>query len=316
MAELSQYWRDGLEGLKPSVNINEPQPGFYKLRRAKDGPWLPVAIWLGSDGELLCRVGPDREDPHEIWSWCAGNCVSIGDARHAFENGSWPGDAPFPASHNSPPEEEEKSLSQKITYCATSALDWLKKSGIKDQTTSDIAANYRAELNSLKKQADAERVAEKKPHLDASRDVDKRWKPFIEEADGVAKKLRDALSEYMRNEEAKARAEAVAKQRAEEERLKKVREEELKHAPLDSVLEPAPPPPKVEPRKVTSGGQYGRKTALRTQVVYQITDYEAALAHAKNHPDVVAAVLKVVRAQAKSGATVPGVTKKEERVAA
>jgi hypothetical protein len=68
--------------------------------------------------------------------------------------------------------------------------------------------------------------------------------------------------------------------------------------------------------RVQAGGQRGRKAGLRTITKYVITDYAAALAHVKDHPDVIEAVTKVAAAQAKAGATVPGVETQTEQVAA
>ena len=70
-----------------------------------------------------------------------------------------------------------------------------------------------------------------------------------------------------------------------------------------------------EPVRIQSGGQRGRKASLRTLTKYELSDYAAALAHVREHPDVVAAVEKVAFAQARAGATVPGVRSYEEKVA-
>lgn len=305
------------------IHADKPIPGFYKLRDHKGGPWIPVAIW-DRDGTLVCRVGAEERNPLDVWTFCAGNPVSKEDAKHAFLHGAWPGDAPPVAGDNS----KDLTLSEQISDYAARALEWLK--GIKsvhDQKTADMASNYRAELMRLKKEAEAAHKTEKAPYLEAGREVDNKWKPVIGEATGAAETLRDALTKFMRAEEERQRKEAEAARKAEEERIRKERErieaeqaKLMREDPIAALTSDAPElpdlPPPVEPVKVQVGGQRGRKTGLRTVGKWVVEDYAKALEHVKDHPDVVAAVEKVARAQAKAGATVPGMKLIQEKVAA
>ena len=66
----------------PQVNkLGPPEPGFYRLRLVKNGPWVPVRIWL-EDGErdpetneltsdqvLRAKVGDQDRDPLKIWTF-------------------------------------------------------------------------------------------------------------------------------------------------------------------------------------------------------------------------------------------------------
>ncbi|NJM13184.1 MAG: hypothetical protein HC889_16125 [Synechococcaceae cyanobacterium SM1_2_3] len=82
------WWRAALAGQKPAIT-SEPHPGYYRRRLVKDGPWVPVAIWLDqqldADGELtqperlLCAVNGKRADPAEEWLWVCNNPVSYYD---------------------------------------------------------------------------------------------------------------------------------------------------------------------------------------------------------------------------------------------
>jgi hypothetical protein len=323
MADEWQFWRNALAGKQQDIDANSPQCGFYKKRDGKGGKWLPVMIRFDGDGVLRCRVGDDSSaDPHEVWTWCAGNPVSKEDAKAAFETGSFPGEVAGIGDNSG-----DLSLAEQITDFASRALAWLRKSGIKDKQTSDIAANYRAELLRMAKVADSEREKEKRPLLEASRAVDAKFKPLVEEATTAANELRDGLTKWMREEEARLEAERRAKweaekaaaakawQEAEAQRAKQMQEDPI--AALTSDPEPLPDlPPPPEPVKVQAGGQRGRKTGFREVTKYVVTDYAAALAHVKDHPDVRASVEKVCAAQAKAGATVPGVETKIEKVAA
>ena len=321
MSDDFQNWRDALAGNDVALHADLPHPGYYKLRKGKDGPYQPVAIWR-KDGHLVCRVAGEMVDPLSVWTWCADKPVSKDAAKQAFETGSWPGDVAI--GHNS----GDMSLADEIKDAVNQALEWLKSSGVKDKTTMDMAANYRARLLDLSKKADAERDAKVRPHLDAQREINGTYKPLVDSAKSAADTVREALSKYMAAEDAKARAAAAEAARIENEKRMaeyKRQQEEAEKARLASVANEVPPPPPppiaapvfVAPAevKVQAGGQRGKKASLRTLTRYEMTDYAAALAHVKDHPDVIAAVEKAAFAQARAGATVPGVSSFIEKVA-
>lgn len=295
------WWRAAIGGNAGPIHADKPECGFFKMRVGKDGPWQPVAIWRGNDGQMVCRVADKMRDPREIWTYVAKNPVAKEVAKAAFDTGRFPDEVPL-IGDNAPPDE---TLFGAITRVACDAIEWLTKHGIKDKTSGDMCANYRAQLLDLRKRADAEREAEKRPHIDAGRAVDAKFKPIIECADTAAGQLRDALTLYMRAEEAKLDA---ARKVEADARAKLMRDD-----PVAALTSPEQP---ELPIKVQAGGQRGRKTGLRTVTVYEMTDYPAALAHCQGHPDVVAAVRKVACAQAKAGAAVPGVEARQEKVAA
>jgi hypothetical protein len=315
MSDQFQWWRDALAGKAGPINANEPQPGYFKLRQGKDGPWLPVAIWWNKDDELVCRVADKARDPHDVWVSCAGNPVAKDAAKQAFETGSWPGDVGI--GHNS----GDLSLADEIAEARDQALQWLTTAGVTDKVSADKAANYRARLLDLGKKADAERDAKVRPHLEAQKTINAEYKPLVEDAKAVADTLRAALSKYLAAEEEKARKAAAEAARVENEKrmaeYKRQQEAATKAAPKDEPPLPLGAPVFVapEPVKLQAGGQRGKKASLRTITRYEITDYAAALAHVANSPDVRAAVEKAAFAQARAGVTVPGVNSYEERVA-
>lgn len=323
MSDIWQWWRDALAGKNPEIHADQPQCGFYKKRDGKGGKWLPVMIRYDADDVLRCRVGGDSSvDPHDAWTWCAGNPISKEDAKVAFETGSFPGEIAVIGDNSG-----DLSLAEQIGDFVTRALDWFRKNGIKDKKSSDIAANYRAELLRLSKEADTAREKEKRPLLEASRAVDAKFKPLIEQASNAANEIRDGLTKWMRAEEARLQTEQqakydaerkaaeIARKAAEEQRAKQMADDPI--SVLTSDPEPLPElPPAPEPVKVQAGGQRGRKTGFREVTKYVVTDYAAALGAVKDHPDVRAAVEKVCAAQAKAGAAVPGVETIIEKVAA
>ena len=317
MTDDFQNWRDALAGNDVALHADVPHPGYYKMRKGKDGPWQPVAIWR-KDGELVCRVAGEMVDPMDVWTWCAKHPVAKDAARTAFATGAWPGDI----GHNS----GDLSLADEIAEARTQAMGWLAKTPIADKVSADMAANYRTRLLDLSKKADAERDAKVRPHLDAQKAINAEYKPLVDGAKADADTLRGALSKYLAAEEAKARAEAERKAREENARrmaeYQRQQEEARKAAAEKHATElpmPLEPPAPVfvapEPVKVQAGGQRGKKASLRTVMRYEVEDYAAALEWAKDHPDVRQAVEKVACATARLGNKVPGVRGYEEKVA-
>lgn len=325
MTDKYQFWRDALAGKKVEVHDGHPEPGFYKMRRGKDQPWLPVAIWWDdATGTLIGRVGDTQVEPKDIWLSAAKNPVAQDAAKHAFQHGTWPGDVPDapPIGHNAPPT----TLEDQISDVSHQALTWLERNGISDPASSDKAANYREQLLDLKKKADAERVKEKRPHDDAAKAVQQKWKPVIEAAETAAGVLRDALTTWMRAEEARQRREAeefMRRVREEEARKRQqlLEEQKAKGVPdeeAQAVIEDtAPEVPGEAPKpRVQAGGQRGRKTGLRTIKTAVIKDYDKALAHFAHHDKVRAVIEQLTNHAARDGHAVPGVEVREDKVAA
>lgn len=300
------WWRAAIAGHPGPIHADHPECGYFKLRDGKDGPWKPVAIWYDAAGNMICRVGNQVRDAQSVWTYAAKNPIAKDAAKVAFETGRFPDEVPS-IGDNAPPDE---TLFDTVARVAAQAVDWLKQHGIKDARSKDMCANYRAQLLDLRKRADAEREAEKRPHLEASRAVDAKFKPVIECADTAAGELRDALTVYMRAEEAKLRAQAEAAQKAEADARAKL----MRDDPIAAMTSPEPEPP--APVKVQAGGQRGRKTGLKTIKRTVVTDYAAALAFFAESDDVRDLVTRLAQRAMQAGVKVPGAEIVEERVAA
>ena len=319
MTDQYQWWRDALAGKNPLINANEPQSGYYRMRYGKDKPWLPVAIWSQS-GTVHCRVGPENRDAHNVWTWCAANPVGKAEAAQAFETGAWPGDVAI--GHNS----GELSLAEEIEDASATALTWLSSVGIKDQTTNDIAANHKQRIWDLHKRAKAERDEQKAPHEQKCDEIDGVYKPLINKSRDAYDVLGAALTRYMVAEKERANKAAAEVARIENERrmaeFRRQQEEAAATAkakgddPVIATLDtPIPTFVAPAPVRISAGGQRGKKVGLRENTKYRMIDYAAALAHVKDHPDVIAAVSVVACKQARAGATVPGVESYIEEIA-
>lgn len=323
MANIWEWWQAAMAGSAPEIHADAPQCGFYKMRKGKNGPWLPVMIRLDDAGEMRCRVGNDSSvNPLDVWTYCAGHPISKDVAKQAFETGQFPGDAPTIGDNSG-----DLSLADQIIDYAATAINWLRKKGVADAESKDTAANYRAELLRLSKEADTQREVEKRPHDEAAKAVQAKWKPLIDTAKNAADEIRDALTDYMTAEKRKLEAEQRAKWEAEQKAAAAARAEIeaqqaklMREDPIAALTNPEPELPMMPappaPVKVQAGGQRGRKTGLREVTRYVVIDHSAALAFFADSEDVQELISKLAERASKAGVAVPGVEKRIEEVAA
>lgn len=284
MADQYAYWRDALEGKFGPVHDGRPQPGFYRKRKFKGGPWQRVAIWP-ENGEMLALCDGARVDASEIWTWVCMNPITH-ELYTAVDGGAtWPDDPGL--GHNAPPADSDfETLEGQVA----AALDLASRvKDIKDQDEADKAANLRDRLLELSKAADEKRRAEKKPHDDAAKAVQQKWLPLVDSPKAAAARLRGELTGYLQAEERRKAQEAA------------------------QAAEAGEAPPEV---KAHAGGALGRKTGLRTITDIEIMDYAQALSALKDEADVREAVEKVARRRARAGVETPGVKRVEKRQAA
>lgn len=335
-----QHWRDALAGKPVNLHDGAPQPGFYKLRQGKGGPYLPVAIWP-KDGQLVARVADEMRDPEQIWTWCADKPVSKEDAKAAFETGKWPGDAPTIGDNSRHYGEGfegiEAEIADYMELCQQFVADAKKAGGIKTKAEADKASNMADAIGKVRgglaKKADEMRDAEVRPHLEAQREINARYKPLIESGENMARTLRDLSTVWTRAEQkrlqdiadaeaAKRRAEAEAKAKAEraaweaeQRKLAAKAKKAGEQLDLEAALPPPPPPaPEIvaETVKVQVGGQRGARRSLRKERVAKIVDYAKALAFFAESDDVRALVQQLAQRAVKAKLAVPGVEVVEE----
>lgn len=307
------FWRGALaENYPYPMQDGRFECGFWRTKN-RDGRQVPVAIWK-HNGELRISVDGNDIEPERFagrWNFTWQNPITYDAYTYRIKNGEWPGDIPDEIGRNAPPDDFAM-LKDNIEDVARQAAKWLQGVGeIVSQENADKAANYREALNKLKKKADACRKEEKEPLAEQVKAVDGKYNPLIHIADQTAVTLRDALTAFMRKQEAEARRIAEEERKRQEAERKALAEQDIALATLEPEL-PAPPPA----AKIQAGGQFGRKTGFRTVKRTEITDYPAALAFFKDNPEVRALIQKLADKVTKVGGTVPGVEVKEERVAA
>lgn len=175
------------------------------------------------------------------------------------------------------------------------------------------------EFRKASKDADKARAAEKKPHDDAGKAVQAKWKPVIDKADRGVTECKSALTPYR-----------IEKQRIADEAARKAREEaEAKQAAAQAALQQSDDLESrfqaeqelEQAKKLTAvANKIDRSaTGLRTSWEAELTDKTAALRHyLKTQPGEFEALIQTLADRDARGARppVPGVLYHERKKAA
>lgn len=177
------------------------------------------------------------------------------------------------------------------------------------------------DFRKARKAADTERAAEKKPHDDAAKAVQVRWKPLLDKCDMAAEEIKRLLTPYR-----------TAKQRAKDEAARKAREEaEAKRLEAEAALRQsddlearfeAEETLKQAQKLAAVANRIDRTaTGLRTHWEAEITDRKAALLHyLKEQPEMFALLIQdLADKDARNEATrrpIPGIVFHERKKAA
>lgn len=88
------WWEDAISGRAPDVREDDPQPGFFKVRRFRygeypRGPFVPARIWLvpgeidPETGELMtdeilrAEIDGRATDPMKTWTWLSARPITM-----------------------------------------------------------------------------------------------------------------------------------------------------------------------------------------------------------------------------------------------
>lgn len=225
--------------------------------------------------------------------------------------------SPSPSGHNAPPPDAAFSIAIDDLFALLS--DTLAGGAVDSDDKEAAIDELMDEFRKASKDADEARKVEKKPHDDAGKAVQTKWKPIIDKADRGVTECKAALTPYriekqrMADEAArKAREEAAAKERAAQEALRQSDDLEAKFQ-AEQDLEQA------KKLTVTANKIDRSATGLRTHWEAEITDKTAALRHyLKSQPGEFLALIQTLADRDARGARapVPGVIFHERKRAA
>lgn len=317
MSDTAHY-QANLAGETVPIHDAHPRVGYYKLRRHKGSPFLPVCIWR-QDGAFVCRVGAEMSDPDETWLHCADNPVSKADAMHAFQHGTWPSDVPAREGDNNPPSDDPlDTITRELEAEAARVRAWVTEPH-EGKTAADMAANWLTNLRKLEGKTVAAFDAEKAPALAESNRIDVRWRGVKGLAAQIKKLMSDRLDDIGRKE--KKRLQEIADAKAREEAEKQRQERLAEQAKMAALAEehniyvaPAEPEPELPmvisapPISVSFGGAQGNRIAPK-KVPPQalVEDWAKAAAHYAGSPKLREVIQKLAHTDAKNGVIVPGV---------
>jgi hypothetical protein len=269
--------------------------GFYRLKARNGGIDQPIAYWFDK-GQLRCRIGAkeiDEQTARERFMWAQERPITHELYSAVIEGALWPDVNEVVAGHNrAPADNSMDALADRLDDLAREAERMIKDGAASSEALCDQASDVANTLGEIEKRADAARTTEKQPHIDAGRAIDGKWRPLIERAADIKRRLKlIVVTPFLKAKE--------------EERQKTLAAEIAKGTPADAL-----------PTVRTTAGSSKRSTALRTQKTAEITDYPALLSHLGEHPDIKDAVQRIANASARAGVVLPGMKITETKVAA
>lgn len=120
--------------------------------------------------------------------------------------------------HNNPPEPTAfEAFEAHIGDLFAEASNHLDGAGINSEAEAQAVSKLLDLIRTASKDADKARTEEKKPHDDAGKAVQAKWKPLLERADLAVTTCKKALAPWLELKDAEARAKAeLARQAAEQ----------------------------------------------------------------------------------------------------
>jgi hypothetical protein len=341
-------WHDAaMKGDRGPIHAEEPQTGWYRNRRIvsekgetpKRYEFEAVAYWRDTKtGEQRCHINgkaPSENAMYQAWPYASKYPISE-ETYHAYlATGQWPEHNDVLAeqerrSNEAPDDDSLEGVQARIDALVAEARRYMKKGAAKTKAEADAAADVSVKLGELYTHADKQRDKEKRPHLEAGREVDAKWNP-VRDAALIYKDLKAEVVNPWLNAE-KARLQKIADDAAEEQR--KIRQKAIdaaaaKQKEIDdahaaaaakaaAANKPAPPPPaQVEvvmpeaayaPAPIVAPVRVGTGKTISSRIERTafIEDYAKALAHFAGHEEVKALVQALANKLAKAKMPIPG----------
>lgn len=238
--------------------------------------------------------------------------------------------------HNRPPPFDADALAEherRAREFADAAGDYLDLGEIASEEDAQRLNDYMAGARKLRKEIDAARVAEKKPHDEAAKAVQAAFAPVLAILDKSVDKVKPLLTDYLRRKKEAADAEKRRKEheaaRAREEAARlaaqaAARNDVAGEAEAEAAAKEAARLEKEAARSakavVASATGGTRSAGLRTARTAEITNINQVFMHYRSHPEVAALLTRLatadVRAKDVDETAIPGIRIIETQVAA
>ena len=126
--------------------------------------------------------------------------------------------------HNHPPVTPFDECQSRIGDLYMEAKNWLDGDEVQTQEQADALSKLLEAIRKAGKEADEHRKVEKKPHDDAAKEVQAKWKPLLDDCERATTAAKRALTPFLQKQEAEKRAAAEAARREAEEKERAARE--------------------------------------------------------------------------------------------
>lgn len=226
--------------------------------------------------------------------------------------------------HNGAPALDAFSMALDDVY--VEAKNFLDGAPVENKAQADAIGVILSTARRLRRDADSARAEEKRPHDEAGKAVQVKWRPLLERADNIIAAAQKPLAAFLEAEDrrqqeaaAAARAEAMRQQREAAEaarqaegNLSATEDAKALQKAADAATKAAA---KAEKEKPQVAGM-DRAVGLRTYQIADVTDRRTLLEHVlRNDPDAITEWLAEYARKALP-AQLPGVTIRIEKRAA
>ncbi|MCB5411817.1 hypothetical protein [Pseudogemmobacter faecipullorum] len=216
--------------------------------------------------------------------------------------------------HNHPPGPSlPEDLQAKLRDFLDAGGAWLDLKEIETTEQSQKAADFVTGARTVFKAIEAERVAQKKPHDDAGKAVQAFFTPFLDKIDRTADAVKKLQAAFLKKQEARAEAERrerERKAREEAEAAERARAEAEVRNDISGMIDAeeaakaaakeakaAAAPVQVSAQSATGAG---RTMSLRKTYSCTVVQRGPALAHFRDHPEVIALIERLATAEVRA----------------
>ena len=215
--------------------------------------------------------------------------------------------------HNNPPDDFAR-----VDELVKTADRWKgERPVIETEEVADRAAGFLAQIREESKGIEKRRVAEKKPHIDAGKAVDEKYRGHINRLENAADVMKGLLTGYLEKKEAarlvaeeKSRLEALAQQQAAQQAAREARTiDDMAAAELaaKTAKDKAKEADAIASSRAAVSSSFGGRTvSLRAYRIGTIVDQSKVYRKFKNDPAVIAVLQKLVDAEVRAQRPVPG----------
>ena len=282
------WWQNALDGKVAPIHDGDPQSGYYRSKKKGAGDVLvPVAYWKDSrTGQQRCHVDGADADPQralEMWPYVSKRPVTYNAYKERLTSGRWHDESAAVIGDNqAPPDDNTDTIAQRIDDLTREAERLIEAGAATADDVANQASDLAQTLGEIEAKITALHKVEKEPHFAAGRAIDLKW--FS---------LRDTAAAF------KARLKAVVVTP-----FLVARDKAAKAAAAKAIA--AGTAPADLPTQRTTAGTTKRATALRTQTLAEVVDWDVLLSALHEHSEIMALAQSIANASAKVGVALPG----------